>query len=84
MIDFRQYITLEADKRGGKPCVRGLRIAVQDVLGWLASGQSPDDIVLDYPELTRDDIRACLASTASSALPNSPITSTFSPASATR
>ena len=61
MIDFRQYSTLEADKRGGKPCVRGLRIAVQDVLGWLASGQTPDDIVLDYPELTRDDIRACLA-----------------------
>lgn len=61
MIDYRQHITLEADKRGGKPCVRGLRIAVQDVLGWLASGMSPDDIVQDYPELTPDDIRACLA-----------------------
>ena len=61
MIDYRQYITLEADKRGGKPCIRGMRIAVQDVLGWLASGQTPDDIVLDYPELTPDDIRACLA-----------------------
>lgn len=61
MIDYRQHITLEADKRGGKPCVRGLRIAVHDVLGWLASGRSPDDIVQDYPELTLDDIRACLA-----------------------
>lgn len=61
MIDYRQHITLEADKRGGKPCVRGLRIAVQDVLGWLASGMRPDDIVQDYPELTLDDIRACLA-----------------------
>ena len=61
MIDYRQHITLEADKRGGKPCVRALRIAVQDVLGWLASGMSPDDIVQDYPELTLDDIRACLA-----------------------
>jgi uncharacterized protein (DUF433 family) len=61
MLDYRKHITLQADKRGGKPCVRGLRIAVQDVLGWLASGMTNDEIVHDYPELNRDDILACLA-----------------------
>jgi uncharacterized protein (DUF433 family) len=54
-------ITLEPGKRGGKPCVRGLRITVQDVLDWLASGQTPDQIVQDYPDMTVDDIRAVLA-----------------------
>lgn len=61
MIDYRSVITLEPGKRGGKPCIRDLRITVQDVLGWLASGMSTDDIVVDYPELTKDDILACLA-----------------------
>ena len=61
MIDYRQYITLEANKRSGKPCVRGLRITVQDVLGWLAAGMSIPEIIEDYPELTRDDVLACLA-----------------------
>jgi len=61
MIDYKSRITLEPGKRGGKPCVRGLRISVQDVLGWLALGMSHDEIVLDYPELNRDDILACLA-----------------------
>lgn len=61
MPDYRRHITLQAGKRGGKPCVRGLRIAVQDVLGWLAAGMTPEQIVDDYPELTRDDILACLA-----------------------
>lgn len=61
MLDYRQHITLQADKRGGKPCVRGLRITVQDVLGWLASGMTTEEIVHDYPELSRDDILACLA-----------------------
>lgn len=61
MTDYRQIITLQADRRGGKPCVRGLRIAVQDVLGWLAAGMSQEEILGDYPELTRDDILACLA-----------------------
>jgi uncharacterized protein (DUF433 family) len=60
-MDHEQaVITLEPGKRGGKPCVRGLRITVQDVLDWLAAGQSPQDIVRDYPELTLDDIRAVL------------------------
>jgi uncharacterized protein (DUF433 family) len=61
MTDYRSIITLEPGKRGGKPCVRGLRIAVQDVLGWLASGLSTEDILADYPELTKDDVMACLA-----------------------
>ncbi len=61
MTDYRSIITLEPGKRGGKPCVRGLRITVQDVLGWLAMGMTPEDIVADYPELTRDDVMACLA-----------------------
>jgi uncharacterized protein (DUF433 family) len=53
-------ITIEPGKRGSKPCVRGLRITVYDVLGWLASGMSEDEILGDYPDLERDDIRACL------------------------
>ncbi|MEL7937361.1 DUF433 domain-containing protein [Pseudomonas delhiensis] len=54
-------ITLEPGKRGGKPCVRGLRITVEDVLSWLAAGMSPEEIIADYPELEREDILACLA-----------------------
>ncbi|GAB1414049.1 hypothetical protein MASR1M97_27850 [Candidatus Desulfobacillus denitrificans] len=59
MTNFRTIITLEPGKRGGKPTVRGLH--VQDILGWLASGMTADEIVADYPELNRDDILACLA-----------------------
>jgi uncharacterized protein (DUF433 family) len=54
-------ITSDPQRRNGRPCVRGLRISVGDVLGWLADGQSPEQIVADYPELTPEDIRACLA-----------------------
>jgi len=54
-------ITLEPGKRGGKPCVRHLRITVYDVLGWLAAGMSETEILADYPELELADIRACLA-----------------------
>lgn len=61
MTDYRSIITLEPGKRGGKPCIRGLRITVQDVLGWLAAGMTPDAMVTDYPELNRDDVMACLA-----------------------
>jgi uncharacterized protein (DUF433 family) len=53
-------ITLEAGKRGGKPCIRHLRITVYDVLGWLAAGMSTQDIIDDFPELDQDDISACL------------------------
>ena len=60
MSHYAQLITLEPGKRGGKPCVRGLRITVQDVLDWLAAGRSAEEIVQDFPELTLDDIRAVL------------------------
>lgn len=61
MTDYRTIITLEPGKRGGKPCIRGLRITVQDVLGMLAAGMSVEQIIADYPELTREDVLACLA-----------------------
>jgi uncharacterized protein (DUF433 family) len=60
-MNYQQIITIEPGKRGGRPCVRGLRIAVADVLGWLATGMSHEQIVAHYPELTEEDIRACLA-----------------------
>jgi uncharacterized protein (DUF433 family) len=60
-MDYRNIITIEPGKRGGRPCVRGLRIAVADVLGWLAAGMSHAEIRTEYPELTEDDIRACLS-----------------------
>jgi uncharacterized protein (DUF433 family) len=60
-MDWRPFITLEPGKRGGKPCIRGLRITVYDVLDYLAGGMTPDEILLDFPDLTADDIRACLA-----------------------
>ena len=60
-MSYRDVITLEPGKRGGRPCIRGMRITVADVLGWLAAGLSPQDIIDDYPELTEEDIRACLA-----------------------
>jgi len=61
MNRFEGRITLEAGKRGGKPCIRGLRITVYDVLDWMSQGISEQQIVEDYPELTVEDIRACLA-----------------------
>lgn len=60
-MDYRKHITIEAGKRGGKPCIRGLRITVYDVLEYLAAGMTEDEILRDFPDLTRDDIRACLA-----------------------
>lgn len=59
--DYTKIITIEPGKRSGKPCIRGLRITVYDVLEYLASGMSEDDILADFPDLTREDIRACLA-----------------------
>jgi uncharacterized protein (DUF433 family) len=58
---YRDFVTVEPGKRAGRPCIRGLRIAVSDILGWLAAGMSHDEILRDYPELTEDDIRAALA-----------------------
>ncbi len=60
-MNYQDVITIEPGKRGGRPCVRGMRIAVADVLGWLADGMTLQQILADYPELTEDDIRACLA-----------------------
>ena len=60
-VDYRKIITIEPGKRGGKPCIRGLRITVYDVLEYLASGMSESEILRDFPDLTREDIRACLA-----------------------
>lgn len=60
-MNYQDIITIEDGKRGGRPCIRGLRITVADLLGWLAAGLSHDQIIADYPELTGDDIRACLA-----------------------
>ena len=61
MIPAHPRITIDPLRRGGRPCVRDLRISVGDVLGWLALGQTVDQIVADYPELTPGDVRACLA-----------------------
>lgn len=60
-MDYQHLITIEPGKRGGKPCIRGLRITVSDVLEYLASGMSEEDVLRDLPDLTREDIRACLA-----------------------
>jgi uncharacterized protein (DUF433 family) len=60
-LDYTKTITIEPGKRSGKPCVRGLRITVTEVLRYLASGMTPEQIVDDFPDLTLEDIRACLA-----------------------
>jgi len=60
-MEYQRYITIEPGKRGGKPCIRGLRITVYDVLEYLASGMSEAEILRDFPDLTADDIKACLA-----------------------
>ncbi len=60
-IDYTKIITIETNKRGGKPCIRGLRITVYDVFDWLASGMTENEILEDFPELTHEDILACFA-----------------------
>ena len=60
-MDYRGIITIEPGKRGGKPCIRGMRIAVHDVLGYLAAGMTHEEILADFPYLTNEDILACLA-----------------------
>jgi uncharacterized protein (DUF433 family) len=60
-MEDREIITMEPGKRGGRPCIRSTRIATADVLGWLASGMSEQEILSDFPELTSADIRAALA-----------------------
>ena len=60
MIDYTKYITIEPGKRSGQPCVRGMRITVSDVLGYLTQ-MSKEEVLSDFPELTPEDIEACLA-----------------------
>jgi len=59
-MDYREIITIEAGKRGGQPCIRGMRITVHDVLSYLASGMTEEEVLSDFPELTHEDILACL------------------------
>ncbi len=60
-MNYREIITLESGKRSGRPCIRGMRISVYDVLGWLAAGMTNEQIIEEFPELTLEDIRASLA-----------------------
>jgi len=60
-MDDTDIITVEGGKRGRKPCIRGMRITVYDVLSYLASGMTLDEVLDDFPYLTRDDVLACLA-----------------------
>ena len=59
-VDYRSIITIEAGKRGGKPCIRNMRITVYDILSWLASGMTREEILSDFPELTNEDLTAAL------------------------
>jgi uncharacterized protein (DUF433 family) len=59
-MDLHQRITVEPGKRGGQPCIRGMRITVRDVLEYLAGGMTAEEVLQDFPELTIEDIRACL------------------------
>lgn len=61
MVDYKKIITIEPGKRSGKPCIRGMRITVFDVLGYLVSGMSYEELIDDFPELTVEDILACFA-----------------------
>jgi uncharacterized protein (DUF433 family) len=61
MKDYKELITIEAGKRGGKPTIRGMRISVSDILNWLASGMTIPEILLDFEELTQEDIYAALS-----------------------
>jgi uncharacterized protein (DUF433 family) len=60
-MDYRDHITIDPNKRGGKPCVRGLRITVYEVLEYLASDMTEAQILEDFPDLTREDLKACIA-----------------------
>jgi uncharacterized protein (DUF433 family) len=60
-MNYREYITIEPNKRGGKPCVRGLRITVYEVLEYLASEMTEAEILEDFPDLTHEDLKACIA-----------------------
>jgi uncharacterized protein (DUF433 family) len=61
IMDYKQLITIEPGKRSGQPCIRGMRITVQDVLEYLAGGMTAEEVLADFPELTAEDLRACLS-----------------------
>jgi len=61
MVNYKDYITIEAGKRSGKPCIRGLRITVYDILNMLAEGMTFEEIIADFPKIRKEDIHACLA-----------------------
>ena len=61
VMDYRKIITIEPDKRSGKPCIRGTRMTVTDVLEYLAGGMTQEELLAEFPDLTAEDIRACLA-----------------------
>jgi uncharacterized protein (DUF433 family) len=60
-MEYKHLITIEPDKRSGQPCIRGLRMTVRDVLEYLAGGMTTTEILADFPDLTEEDVRACLA-----------------------
>ena len=64
-MDYTHFITIDPGKRSGQPCIRGMRITVRDVLEYLAGGMTVPELLADFPELTDDDVRACLAYAAS-------------------
>ena len=59
--DYHAILTIEPGKRGGKPCIRGMRITVYDVLSYLAAGMTMEEVLADFPYLTAEDVRACLS-----------------------
>ena len=61
IMDYKEFIEITPGKRFGKPCLKGTRISVYDVLSWLASGMSTEEIIVDFPQLTKQQILACLA-----------------------
>lgn len=65
-VSYKNIITIEPGKRNGKPCIRGMRITVYDVLGYLAAGMAATEIIEDFPELTKEDIQTCLTYAADS------------------
>jgi uncharacterized protein (DUF433 family) len=60
-MNYQDYLTIDPNKRGGKPCVRGLRITVCEVLEYMASEMTEEEILTDFPDLTREDLKACIA-----------------------
>lgn len=61
MVNYKEYITIEPGKRSGQPCIRGMRITVYDVFSYLAAGMTIEEVLNDFPQLTKEDILACFA-----------------------